>query len=69
MVMGQFCAREVAALSEAEITIYEALLEEDDWDIWGWINGRGEPSNVEYVPLLEKMRDYTPLVTLQEAEG
>lgn len=65
MVMGQFCTRYVGAMSADDIEIYEKLLEEDDLDIWGWLTHRGEPNSEQYLPILEKMREYTPLVKQQ----
>ena len=68
MVLGQFCARHVETMPADEVAIYERLLEEDDWDMWGWLNGRGEPTDAAYLPLLEKMREYTPLAEQQATE-
>lgn len=68
MMMGQFAERYAADMPEDEMTIYEALLEEDDWDIYAWLNNRGEPSDKAYVPLLNKMRDYQPLIKQQAGE-
>lgn len=66
MVMGQFCSRCVDDMSEESIRIYEQLLEEDDWDIWAWLNGRGQPPQSAYEPLLAQMREYVPLAKQQE---
>ena len=68
MVLGQFCELYVPNMSLEDIKVYERLLEEDDWDMWGWLNGRGEPTSADYLPLLEKMREYTPLTERQVAQ-
>lgn len=65
MIMGQFAERCAASMSDAELTIYEAMLEEDDWDLYAWVNGSAVPGNEAYNPLIEKMREYTPLVKQQ----
>ena len=65
MVLGQFCMRHVPDMAAPDIEIYERLLEEDDWDMYAWLNGRGEPTDAAYLPFLEKMRQYTPLATQQ----
>jgi antitoxin CptB len=43
LILGAFCDEQLAGLSEEEVSLYEALLSENDHDLYGWVTGRGEP--------------------------
>ncbi|MDP6567762.1 MAG: succinate dehydrogenase assembly factor 2 [Alphaproteobacteria bacterium] len=43
LVLGQFAERHLAAMSELEMAQYEAILEEDEQDIYAWL-ARREPA-------------------------
>lgn len=66
--MGQFCARHIADMSDADLETYEALLVEDDLDIWNWVIERTQPVDQKYHPMIEKMRQFTPAVKQQLAQ-
>jgi len=40
LILTDFTDRELAGLDAGELDLYEALLEENDHDIYGWISGR-----------------------------
>ena len=40
LLIGSFAEQHLAAFSEAELDGYEALLEQDDGDLFDWITGR-----------------------------
>jgi antitoxin CptB len=40
LVLGPFADRELARLGEAELALYDRLLEENDHDLYAWITGR-----------------------------
>ena len=54
LILGQFSETGLAALAPALLDTYEALLEEDDADIWNWIIGKDVPQR--YAGLLEVMK-------------
>ncbi|MDX2112947.1 MAG: succinate dehydrogenase assembly factor 2 [Alphaproteobacteria bacterium] len=54
LVFSQFIEAHLPALSAAELDIYEALLEENDVDIWDWVTGK--PCPEQYLPFIERMR-------------
>ena len=56
LILGAYCERRLAALSEDELTLFEALLDEDDAEIWSWLTEKTECPNPRYEPLLEEMR-------------
>lgn len=47
IVLGSFADRELTGLSPAELDQFEALLAEDDHELYGWILGRA-PAPVEH---------------------
>ena len=40
LLLGSFAERHLAAFSEAQLDRYEALLDNDDGDLFDWIAGR-----------------------------
>jgi len=42
IILGQFAARHIEKMSEAELDMFEALLLENDHDIYGWVLGHQE---------------------------
>lgn len=48
LVMGSFADREIDKFSEAELDVFEALIEVPDRDLFAWISGREEtPANYD----------------------
>ncbi len=43
LLLGSFAERHLAAFSDAQLDLYEALLDNDDGDLFDWITGRGIP--------------------------
>jgi len=39
LILGPFADAELARLGEAELAAYEALLEENDHDLYAWVSG------------------------------
>lgn len=56
LVLGTFCDQQVTGMSEAELTRYEALLDEDDADIWNWLTDKEACPKAEYAPLLAELK-------------
>ena len=40
LVLGQFAERHLPAMNETEMTLYEAILDENEHDIYAWLAGR-----------------------------
>ena len=59
LVLGTYCVRQVEGLSEAQLTLFEAFLDEDDADIWAWLTDKKPCPNPEYAPLLDDLRAQT----------
>ena len=43
LILGPFADTALAGLAEAELTLFEALLEENDHDLYRWISGLEAP--------------------------
>ena len=56
LVLGNFCARRLESLNDANLALFEALLDEDDADIWAWLTEKTPCPKAEYAPLLDEMR-------------
>ena len=56
LVLGTYCTRQIAALDDAQLTLFEAFLEEDDADIWAWLTEKTACPNPDYGPLLDTLR-------------
>lgn len=60
ILLGGFAKAHIASLSEAELTMFETLLEAKDHDIYEWICGR-MPVPKEYdTPVFEKICQFKP---------
>ena len=57
LILGPFADRFTAGMSEAELDAFEALLAENDHDLFGWISGKPAPAEFEG-PMLERLRDF-----------
>lgn len=57
-MLGPFAEARLSALATPMIDLYEALLEENDADIWNWLTGKAEPPE-QYALLLEVMKEAT----------
>ncbi len=59
LLLGSFAEQHLAALSEPQLDRYEALLEEDDGELFAWITGRLPPParhDGEVMRLLQSFR-------------
>lgn len=56
LVLGPFMEREGATLSEDELDALEALLSEDDHDIYAWIIETAPTPERHVTPLMDRLR-------------
>lgn len=54
LILGGFADRELEALNEAELELYDALLSENDHDLYQWVSGQ-KPTPVEYLDLMTRI--------------
>lgn len=55
LLLGRFADRHLDSCDETLLTAYAALLEENDPDIYDWVNGRGAPPPAPFAPALEAL--------------
>jgi antitoxin CptB len=58
LVLGPFMEREGAGLSDDELDMLEALLSEDDHDIYAWIIEGAPTPDRHATPLMTKLRAF-----------
>ncbi len=58
LILGSFADGEIAALSEEELGIYEALMSEPDGDILKWVTGETPVPSRHDTPVFAKVLSY-----------
>jgi antitoxin CptB len=58
MVYGHFADAQIAVLSDAELDVYERLLELPDLKVFEWISGAQPLPAVYDTPLFRRLRDF-----------
>lgn len=70
LVLGPFMEAEGTALSDAELDAFEALLAEDDHDLYAWIIETKPTPDVHETPLMTRLRAFMRAhVSAAVAEG
>lgn len=54
LILGPFSDSGLKTLSEAEFSVYEAMLEENDQELFLWFSGRN-PAPVRYSALIDRI--------------
>jgi antitoxin CptB len=54
LILGPFCDAEAAALPEDDLDLYEALLSENDHDLYSWVSGKA-PAPDRFAPLVGRI--------------
>ncbi|MEM6386936.1 MAG: succinate dehydrogenase assembly factor 2 [Pseudomonadota bacterium] len=55
LILGKFWDAEGALLDPATLETYEAMLSENDQDLYEWVSGQSSPPDV-FVPLIARLR-------------
>lgn len=58
LILGSFADAKLASLTPAELDAYEALLEEDDDIVWGWIVGKIEVP-AQFTHMVEMLKTHS----------
>jgi antitoxin CptB len=54
LILMAFADQDLAAMSDPELDLYEALLEENDHDLYQWVTGQ-HPAPERFGPLIGKI--------------
>jgi antitoxin CptB len=65
LILGSFADSRAAAMSEAELVAFEALLEEPDQEVYDWILGRAPAPAIHESPLLAEVRAFAASGTVR----
>jgi len=58
LLLGGFAARYLADFSMPELAQYDALLEENDPDLYNWITGREAPPAEHDTPVMTMIKNF-----------
>ena len=56
LILGTYCDRYITHMNEADLRRYEALLDEEDADIWAWLTDKTPCPKPEFHPLLDELK-------------
>ena len=54
MLLGPFADNALRELDDTALDAYEAVLDENDWDLYAWISG-GTPMAAHHAPILRRV--------------
>ena len=58
MIVGQFADAHLAEMSDADLDVFEHLIDASDHDIFGWLTGKAPtPSNYD-TAIFKRVRDF-----------
>lgn len=58
VLLGNFLEEVYSSLSEEEQLGFVHLLSENDQDLFMWLTGKASPSNLDFIKMVEKIRDH-----------
>lgn len=59
LVLGRYCDARIEALDEAALGRFEALLDEEDSDIWAWLTDKTPCPKPELHALLDELKNFS----------
>ena len=57
LLLLRFLERDYPYLDDREQSLFGALLDETDPDLYAWITGQSEPANPDYLPIIGKINN------------
>jgi antitoxin CptB len=60
LALGPFVAERLGTLGDADKRRYARLLDNDDWDIFDWLQGRLEIPDADLAHIVEQIRAANP---------
>lgn len=59
LVLGRYCDARIEGLDEKALARFEALLDEEDSDIWAWLTDKTPCPKPEFAPLLDELKNFS----------
>ncbi len=63
LLLGQFLEKGYELLGLDQRELFIELLDEVDTDLYAWLMGNAVPPRSEWLPLLQKIREYHPCLS------
>lgn len=57
VILGRFCDAHLDAMEDAQLDTFEAMLDEDDHDIWQWVAYGAPVPRQDYAPIVTALRE------------
>jgi antitoxin CptB len=57
MILGDFAKEKIAKFSESKLDLYETMISENDWDIYGWFVGKYDIPE-KYCGMIKEIKDF-----------
>jgi antitoxin CptB len=58
LILGPFADQQLAGFSDDQLDAFEALIDQPDHDLYGWIVGQAEAPDVFQGEMLERIREF-----------
>ena len=55
LILGGYADERLAGLNDEQASVFEAVLGEDDHDLFAWVTGRGGPPPARYAALVAEL--------------
>ena len=59
LILGTYADRNLATLTADELDAFDAILEENDHDLYLWVSGRAAPPEI-HAPLIARLQEQPP---------
>jgi len=59
LVLGRYCDAQLERMDAPAMAQFEALLDEDDAEIWAWLTDKTPCPKPEYAPLLQDLKTFS----------
>ncbi|MBM3573454.1 MAG: succinate dehydrogenase assembly factor 2 [Alphaproteobacteria bacterium] len=58
LLFGRFADAHLPAMTDAQLSRYEALLEENDADLWAWLTGQSAPPTAQDHDVFKLLKNF-----------
>ena len=58
ILLGDFAKNNLKNFDDEKFSLYEKFIEENDWDLYGWVVGK-IPIPEEYVDLIKEIKEFS----------
>lgn len=55
-LLGDWVEAHAASMDDAQLTVFDALLDRQDPELWDWLTGHAEPPRAEWRAIVDEIR-------------